>query len=337
MTLSDVAREAGVSVATASRAFNGSTNRTVGEDLRERVATAAARLGYHPDTTAQAMARGRANSIGLIVHDIADPYFSTIASGVIDAADRSGLAVTVASTQHDVSRESTLVALMRHQRARALILAGSRTDETAEMELVRGEVEQFLAAGGTVTLIGQPVLGVDTVVIENRAGAASLAFALHRLGYRRFAVLAGPPQHLTARDRAMGFVAALAALSVPVPPENVVSCAFTRDGGHSGMRTLLESGSRPEVVFAVNDVMALGAMAAIHEVGLRIPDDVAIAGFDDIVTVRDVTPPLTSVSIPLTQVGTQALTLALAKPQPEPRMVSIPTEVVLRASTPNRR
>jgi len=135
----------------------------------------------------------------------------------------------------------------------------------------------------------------------------------------------------------MGFVAALAALSVPVPPENVVSCAFTRDGGHSGMRTLLESGSRPEVVFAVNDVMALGAMAAIHEVGLRIPDDVAIAGFDDIVTVRDVTPPLTSVSIPLTQVGTQALTLALAKPQPEPRMVSIPTEVVLRASTPNRR
>lgn len=324
-------------MATASRAYNGSTNRTVGEELRERVAAAAERLGYHPDIAAQTMARGRANSIGLIVHDIADPYFSTIASGVIEAADRSGLAVTLASTQHDVSRESTLVALMRHQRARALILAGSRTDESVEMELVRGEIEQFRAAGGTVALIGQPVLGVDTVVIENRAGAAALAFELHRLGYRRFAVLAGPRQHLTARDRAEGFVAALGALSVPVSPELVVPSAFTRDGGYRAMRTLLEGGSRPEVVFAVNDVMALGAMAALHELGLRIPDDVAVAGFDDIVTVRDVTPPMTSVRVPLADVGAQALALAIAEAQPEPRLISIPTEVVLRASTPNRR
>ena len=113
VTLSDVAREAGVSLATASRAINGSANRTVRADLRDRVLAAATRLRYTPDANAQAMARGRTTSLGLVVHDIADPYFSSIAAGVARAADRAGLQVTLASTQHDPSRESGLVDLLQ--------------------------------------------------------------------------------------------------------------------------------------------------------------------------------------------------------------------------------
>src|SRR5665647_176233 len=112
VTLNDVAREAGVSLATASRAINGSANRTVRADLRERVLAAASKLRYSPNANAQAMARGRTTSLGLVVHDIADPYFSSIAAGVTIAADRAGLAVTLASTQHDPSREVELVDLM---------------------------------------------------------------------------------------------------------------------------------------------------------------------------------------------------------------------------------
>src|SRR5690606_40259801 len=128
-TLSDVAKEAGVSLATASRAINGSANRTVRPGLRERVLAAAARLKYSPDANAQAMARGRTTTVGLIVHDIADPYFSSIAAGVTGAADRHKLVVTLATTQHQRGREVQFVEVMHSQRARAIVIAGGRYDD----------------------------------------------------------------------------------------------------------------------------------------------------------------------------------------------------------------
>jgi len=240
--LSQVAREAGVSIATASRAVNGSASRTVRKDLRERVAAAAERLRYVPDANAQAMARGRTTSLGLIVHDIADPYFSSIAAGVTIAAERADLAVTLASTQHDPSREPRFVEVLTRQRALAIVIAGGRRDDSEADKLMSRALDDFRRAGGSVALIGQPLLGVDTVVIENRSGAAALARALHELGYRRFAVLAGPTDHLTARDRCAGFCEALAELGHPVDPDAVITTGFTRDGGYDGMQTLLREG-----------------------------------------------------------------------------------------------
>ena len=148
MTLSDVAREAGVSLATASRAINGSANRTVRADLADRVLAAAARLRYTPDANAQAMARGRTTSLGLVVHDIADPYFSSIAAGVARAADRAGLQVTLASTQHDPSRESGLVDLLKRQRARAIVIAGGRLDDQATNDELRAALADYRSVGG---------------------------------------------------------------------------------------------------------------------------------------------------------------------------------------------
>ncbi|WP_426310840.1 LacI family DNA-binding transcriptional regulator [Cellulosimicrobium sp. E-16] len=342
-TLSEVARDAGVSLATASRAINGSANRTVRPDLRERVLASARRLGYSPDPSAQAMARGRTTSVGLVVHDIADPYFSSLAAGVADAADRDGLIVTLTSTRHSPERERAFVELMDRQRARAVVLGGGRLADDADGAL-RGALERYRASGGGVSLVGQPLGDLPAVAIANADGAADLARALHGLGYRAFGVLAGPAGHRTALDRARGFTEALAALGSPVAGEAVVECAFTRDGGHGGMRALLdrlgperpEAGTPPVAVFAVNDVMAVGAMAAAREAGLRVPEDVAVAGFDDIVTLRDVTPALTTVRIPLTEVGEQALALALAPldDDSEPRRVEVRGEVVLRESTP---
>jgi len=334
VTLSDVAREAGVSLATASRAINGSANRTVRADLRDRVLVAAAALRYSPNANAQAMARGRTTSLGLVVHDIADPYFSSIAAGVTIAADRSGLAVTLASTQHDPSREAELVELMQRQRARAIILAGGRLDSPEADDRLRRALADYRRGGGAVALIGQPVLGVDTVVVGNEKGARALAAALHARGYRQFAVLAGPSNHLTGRDRLAGFTAELAERGVTIDPERVLRSAFTRDGGYDAMHRLLRSGERPELVFAVNDVMALGATAAARETGLEVPRDLAVAGFDDISTLRDVTPQLTTVRVPLVDIGIAATELALADPSDEPRLVHVDGVVVLRASTP---
>lgn len=336
MTLSQVAREAGVSIATASRAINGSANRTVGPDLRRRVLAAAERLRYVPDANAQAMARGRTSSLGLIVDDIADPYFSSIAAGVTLAAERAGLAVTLASTQQDPSREPRFVEVLTRQRARAIVVAGGRRDDGDADDLMRRALQDFRRSGGSVALIGQPLLGVDTVVIANRSGAAALARALHERGYRRFAVLAGPADHLTARDRCAGFSEALEELGSPVAPDAVITTAFTRDGGYEGMRALLRDGPSVEIVFAVNDVMAVGAIAAARDAGVRVPDDVAVAGFDDIVTLRDITPALSTVRVPLVDVGIAATNLALEAPGDEPRLVHIDGTVVLRESTPWR-
>ncbi|QGQ18343.1 substrate-binding domain-containing protein [Cellulomonas sp. JZ18] len=336
VTLSDVAREAGVSLATASRAINGSANRTVRPDLRERVLAAAERLRYTPDANAQAMARGRTTSLGLVVHDIADPYFSSIAAGVTRAADRAALQVTLASTQHEPAREVELVRLLQRQRARAIVVAGGRHDDDAENAAMRDALADFRAAGGAVALVGQPVLGVDTVAVDNAAGADALARALHARGYRRPGVLGGPQDHLTARERRDAFAAAFAELGAPVEPAHVVPGDFTHEGGEAAMRELLQVGPDVDVVFAVNDVMALGALAAARELGVRVPEDVALAGFDDIITLRDVVPPLTTVRVPLVDVGVLATELALEEHAGAPRVRAVPTEVVLRASTPDR-
>lgn len=336
-TLADVAAAAGVSLATASRALNGGT-RQVGEDLRLRVVDAARKLNYAPNASAQAMVRGRGNVVGLLVHDIADPYFSSIAAGVMRTADEHRLLVTLASTLRRAESEVEHVAALRGQRGRAAILVGSRTTDKEATEALRREVAAFAASGGHVVAISQRSLPVDTVVVENRAGARALAGELTALGYRRFAVLAGPDDLLTARDRLQGFKDGLAPGKGRIPQGAVLHGAFTRDGGYDAMTALLaRRGPGPECVFAVNDVMAVGAMAACRDLGVDVPGEIAVAGFDDITTLRDITPGLTTVRLPLERMGEMAMDLVVtARPGAAPRLRRIRGEAVLRASTPGR-
>ena len=333
VTLLDVATEAGVSMATASRAFNGST-RKVHEDLRLRVLAAAAKLNYTANTQAQAMARGRTNVVGLVVHDIADPYFSSIAAGVMQAAMEHQLLVTVASTMRHPERELDYLASLRGQRSRAAILSGSRVDKPALMEALNKEIHAFERAGGRVVVIGQQRMPVDTIEIQNRSGAKALATELIALGYRRFAILAGPRTLLTARDRLQGFKETVSTARLPEPI--IVNDEFTRDGGYRAMSNVLDLKKRVEAVFAVNDVMAVGAMAACRDRGLQLPKDMALAGFDDIETLRDVDPGLTTVRLPLVDVGATAVELVVTADGPEPRRRRIKGEVIVRASTPKR-
>lgn len=333
VTLSDVAREAGVSLATASRAINGSSRR-VREDLRSRVVEAAGRLNYMANAQAQAMARGRTDVVGLVVHDIADPYFSAIAAGVMRLADRHQLLVTINSTMGRPERELDYLAALRGQRGRAAILAGSRVADPALQEALAQEIEAFEASGGHVVVIGQQRLPVDTVAIGNRSGARALAEELAKQGLRRFAVLAGPRNLLTPRDRVNGFRDGLAHAGVPGPVA-VVHGAFTRDGGYAAMTELLAADVGIDCVFAVADVMAVGAMAACRDHGLSLPEDMAVAGFDDIPTLRDIHPALTTVRLPLEEMGAAALDMALsATPGAAARRRQFKGKVVMRASTP---
>ncbi|MBW4721079.1 LacI family DNA-binding transcriptional regulator [Saccharothrix obliqua] len=332
VTLAEVARHAGVSLATASRVLNGST-RQVGEELRERVGGAARELGYLPNASAQALARNRSLLVGLVVHDIADPYFAGIAAGVTRVAEAAGLVVVLGTTGRDPEREGQLVHTLRAHRARALVLAGSRTTDRRAAARLAAELAGFTGQGGRVACVSQARLGVDTVVPANRAGARALARELAALGHRRFAVLAGPPELLAARDRVAGFRAGLADVGLALPADNVVHGAFTRDGGHAAGTALLAAKTGATCVFAVNDVMATGAMAALREHGVRVPEDVSLAGFDDVPALRDLSPGLSTVRLPVEDMGERAARLALDDVAGEPRTVRVTGEVVLRAST----
>jgi LacI family transcriptional regulator len=333
VTLEDVARHAGVSLATASRALNGS-DRKVRKDLEERVLASATVLNYTPNAQAQAVARGRSDVVGLIVHDIADPYFSSIAAGVIDAADAEGLLVTLASTGRSAEREVQHVANLRAQRARAVILAGSRDTQTSRRGPLGREIAAFEGGTGRVVLISQHRLDTDTIVMENQAGAQALASELAKLGYRRHAVLAGPSTLLAATDRVTGYRRGLTAAGLKISENCVIQGEFTRDGGYHAGEQLIDRLDRIDCIFAVNDIMAVGAMAALRDHGFSVPGDVALAGFDDIATLRDVSPRLTTVRMPLTEIGAQAVKLVLQPPAPQPRLRRVKGDVVLRESTP---
>lgn len=333
VTLHDVAREAQVSLATASRALNGST-RKVADSYRDRVLAAAEKLGYTPNLSAQAVARGRTNTIGLLVGDIADPYFSSIAAGAMSVAAESGLVVTMAVTGRESDRELEIVRAMRGQRPRAMILAGSRfSDATREQDLV-AELQKFQASGGRVVFVSQHSLPFTTVQLDNYGAARKLGAALSARGYRRVGIVAGPDNLITSRDRVRGFADGLAENGVELDPKNLVNADFSRDGGFTGTTELISrQPNELDLIFAASDVMAMGALSGLRASGIEPGTQIGVAGFDDIPTVQDVMPPLTTVAVALEDLGRRALELALRE-EPDEAGAIVGGSIVIRESTP---
>jgi len=332
-TIVDVARLAGVSPATASRAFNGS-ERQVKEANLQRVLAAARQLDYVPNASAQTVRRGDTKTIALLISDITDPYFAWMAAGVIERAAETGLNVTVAVTNRDAAKELELVRLFRAQRPRVIVLGGSRHQSPAALRELRDELQAYEADGGRIVDVSQSGMPFDSVSLGNEDGARQLAQRLAGIGYRSFAVIAGPDEPGAAEDRVRGFRAGLVELGLAPREQDIVRTSFSWDGGYAAVRSLALD--RIELVFAVSDMMALGALACLREDGLSVPGDVALAGYDDIAPLRDVIPSLTSVRIPLKDVGAEAVSVGLAARQATQVRALVTPEVLLRASTPPR-
>ncbi|MGK3954469.1 LacI family DNA-binding transcriptional regulator [Microbacterium sp. I2] len=331
-TLHDVAREAGVSLATASRVLNGST-RKVAESYRERVEAAAEKLGYTANLSAQATARGTSAIVALLVADIADPYFSQLASGVARGADEAGLVVTIAITERDPQREVKLVRALRGQRPRGLILAASRTEGPDAVGL-QSELDAFSGMGGRVVMLGPGTGSTRSVAVDNHGGAAALGTELARLGYRDAIVVAASEGIRTSDDRVAGFTEGFGAAGGTV--RDVRRAGFTRDAGYTATEDLLR-GDVPAgtLIFGISDVVAIGVMSAVRDAGRQVGADIAVAGFDDIATGRDIRPGLTTVRVPLEDLGYRALNAAL-EPEWDASEPPLHLEVVVRGSTPPR-
>ena len=338
--LRDVAEKAGVSVATASRVLSGSAE-GVRPERRQAVVAAARELQYVPNAHAQALARSGTTHIGAILHDVSDPYFSEIVRGLQRAAVDAGQLVTVCNSYRDPERELAYVGLLRSQRIGALILTGSGLDDRSYSERLAAQINAFASTGGRPVFIGRHHIVGDAVLPDNVGGARALARALVTMGHRKFAAISGPPLLTTTRDRLDGFKAGLAEHGITLDPAAIAPGDFTREGGMAGMAHLLDAGpagyggiaSDATCVFALNDAMALGALRTLRDRDIDVPGRISLAGFDDIPATLDTNPTLTTVRIPLAEMGALAVSLALEPPSDELRVRHIRSEVVLREST----
>ncbi|HXF85957.1 MAG TPA: LacI family DNA-binding transcriptional regulator [Anaerolineales bacterium] len=331
LTLEDIARQAGVSRSTVSRVINGSPN--VRESVRKRVLEVIQQTGYHPNAAARTLASQRSWTLGLVLpHSVSvfftDPYFPHLTKGIAQACNQYNytLALFLVGTKEDeekifprISRKGLLDGV--------LVQSGHHGDQQIIWRLVNSKMPLVVA--------GRPFRsdGVSYIDIDNVKASYNAVSHLIRLGRRRVATIAGPAHSTVGLDRREGYVKALYEHGLEVNESLIAEGDFTESGGYSAMQSLLPA--KPDAVFAASDIMAIGAMRAAREAGLRIPHDIAFVGFDDlpIATLSDIQ--LTTVRQPVVQFGYKAVELLIDLIENglnPPRRVIMDTELIVRDS-----
>jgi LacI family transcriptional regulator len=329
--LHDVAEAAGVSLATASRALAGRDG--VSPTLAKRVREVAASLGYVPNPHARALAGAAPSMVGLIVHDVADPYFAEIAKGVLRVADKHGLTVLINESDRRPEIEASRIHSLRVHHVGSIVLAGSGYVDGTQEKSAAAELLAFREAGGRVALIGRHHVPVDAVLPDNIAGGRTAARHLLDLGHRRIAVAAGSANLSTVADRLAGVIDAVTDAGIDPDSLIVEHAEFSRDGGITATRRLLQRAPDLTAILALTDVMAMGALSVLRELGRRVPDDISVMGFDDVTVAADLAPALTTVRLPMSDMGAMALELTLRPPATRPRRRRTSHALVIREST----
>lgn len=334
VSIVDVAREAGVSIATASRVINRSSH-PVSEATALRVLKAAERLGYSPSALARALVSQHSGIIGVLVGDNADPYFATIARGIHTAARQHGYLIIVCNTLRCAQMELDYVSLLTQYRADGILLVSGALIDPHHTEALTVLVERYRKRGGHVVALNEHFLTVPRVSVDNRKASYDMTAFLIGLGHRRIGYVRGPSNLRTALLREEGFRDALLAAGLPVREEYIADGDFTFEGGSAAMNRLLDLPERPTAVFAANDMEAIGCVVAAQQRGLRVPQDVSVAGMDDIQPTLFVNPPLTTVSVPMADMGAQAASLLfeLVAGREVPETTIMPHSLIVRGTT----
>ena len=333
VTLADVARRAGVSIATVSYVVNERGG--VGETTRDHVLEVARELGFRPNRVASALRTGDSRVFGLVLADIANPFYPEIAGGVIAAAATAGYEVFLSRGQLDGDAPGDEVrALCDHQCA-ALVFTSLKV---ADGPLIADVVPASVPIVQTVRRA--PGLAADFVGIDDRGGAREAAQHIVDLGHRDIAVLSGPSFSSASLERTAGFGDVLDSAGLAPPPERMIECRLTVDSGYRAMLELLDAGGAPHAILCGNDLIALGAIDALVDRGLSVPKDVSVVGYDDIWFASSRLVELTTVRQPRESMGQAAVTLALkrlAEGAGEPQDVILPHTFVPRRTTAARR
>jgi LacI family transcriptional regulator len=332
-TQADVAKLARVSQAAVSKVLNGN-DLAIPEQTRQRILGAMDELGYLPNKSAQSLRTQKTRTIASIIPDITNPFYSTFQRGIQSVTNQHDYDLIVYDTNEN--RETELRSLRSLERASVdgaiLFLFHHGFEELKRL------VNQGVPA---VIVRGRPLVGevhrLDTIYIENVAFAKTAVSHLIDKGHARIGLLTGLKDSPPQLNRLRGYQQALEGANLPINEQFIQSTDFTMDGGYQGMKKLLEKSVRPTAVFAGNDLMAQGAMLAIREAGLRIPEDMALVGIDDIPVSRLLDPPLTTVSQQQENIGRQAAEMIFDRinetTSEGPRLVEMPFELIVRKST----
>ncbi|MFF6995174.1 LacI family DNA-binding transcriptional regulator [Streptomyces sp. NPDC008313] len=341
VTLADVAARAQVSPATVSRVLNG--NYPVAASTRERVLKAVNDLDYVLNGPASSLAAATSDLVGILVNDIADPFFGIMASAIQSEIGGPGgraggerLAV-VCNTGGSPERELTYLTLLQRQRAAAVVLTGGAIEDPTHGAAVSAKLRRLAEAGTRVVLCGRPPASdaeAIALTFDNHGGGRRLTEHLIGLGHRRVGYIAGPRERTTTRHRLEGHRDALATHGIEDDPAWTVYGRYDRRSGYEATLELLRREPSLTAVVAANDSVALGTCAALRDSGLRIPDDVSVAGFDDLPFSVDAVPALTTVRLPLAEAGARAGRIAMSREDPPPGgIATISGELMVRGST----
>ncbi len=326
-TIKDVARQAKVSIASVSRAMNGSSG--LSQATRERILRAARRLRYTPHGAARSLIMRRTQTIGVLLPDMHGEFFSELIRGIDRAARTHGLHVLVSSSHGDAAEAAAALHAM-HGRVDGLLVMSPHADA----EFLDANVPQ----GTPVVLMNsRPThAGYPSFAVDNYGGASVMMKHLVGRGHRRIALIAGPDGNFEAQERLRGYRDALAQL-LPESAEMVLYGDFTEESGWRAGRQVLALADRPTAIFASNDMMAIGCMSALSEAGVGVPREIAVTGYDDIPIARYLSPPLTSVRVRITELGALALArLEVGIENPQKKIAAtaqtLRTDLVVRSS-----
>jgi LacI family transcriptional regulator len=330
VTIKDVAREANVSVATVSRVLNGSG--PVSAETQHRIREIAGRLRYVPHGGARSLITSRTDTLGVLLPDLYGEFFSEVIRGMDDTAQRNGFHLIISrshATKHGIETA------MRAMRGRVDGVVAMSPDLDAESLL---NVPTTLP----VVLLCSVPRGneIDSLTIDNCPGARAMVSHLTALGHTRIAIIKGAPRNYDAAERLRGY--RLALKDAGLKPERVLELegGFTEAGGYAAALQIIELDPRPTAIFAANDSMAIGALSALRESGVRVPEDIAVAGFDDIPLARYMDPPLSSVRVPICDLGARAVEILLHgithKNDHARKRERVQTQLVIRRSTDTR-
>lgn len=326
-TIRDVAREAGVSVATVSRVFNDSG--PVRETTRARILEVARRLRFTPNTAARSLSTRRTHTVGVLLPDLYGEFFSEVIRGIDQKVQQHGYHALVSSSHNDRAAMTAALQAMRGRVDGLIVMAPDMDAATLTMNVPERV---------PLVLLNTPVVegGYAAIEVDNYGGAQQMTAHLLRRGHRRIAHITGGERNHDARERARGYRDTIRRESADAAAALVIAGDFTESSGHDGARALLALPERPTAIFAANDSMAIGALSALQDAGVRVPEELAVVGFDDIPIAQYVTPPLTTVRVAISGLGSRAaerLFEAIRAPgNSERRHEILPTDLVIRRS-----
>ena len=298
VTIRDVAKAAGVSATTVSRVFNHSD--LVNTETQKHVREVATQMGYRPNATARSLSHGRTQAVGVILPAPHGEFFSEIIRGIDEVAQEAEHYLLISSVHYSVSESKVALDALRDRVDGLLVM-------TTHVEAQQNVLDDA-GIDIPVVFMNSAMDGsrYDAFEIENEQGARAVTEHLIARGHKRIGLILGPSDSHDVRERVDGYRAALVEAGIDPEAQCVISGDFTQDSGYAAGKQILEHNPLPDAFFACNDYMAIGAMAALQEEGVRIPDDVAMAGFDDIPSARYTTPSLTTVRVPVYDLGRAA-------------------------------